>query len=277
MIARDALAQAVTRLAQAGIEGAARDARWLLAHAMGIPSDRLTLHLGDALDADARAGFDAAIAARVRRQPVAQITRGRLFWGRRFIVTPDVLDPRPETETLVELALIAPFARVLDLGTGSGAILLTLLAERPDATGLGVDASPPALDVARANAAALGVQADLRLSDWFATVDGDFDLIVSNPPYITAPEAETLAPELAWEPRMALVPAGCDGTGLAAYRIICAQAPHHLRPGGRVLLEIGATQGAAVAALCAQAGLVDVQVHKDLSGHDRVVAARLGP
>ncbi len=267
------LAPAIARLRAAGIIDPARDARLLLAHALDLPADRLTLHLHDPLPPGAAARMDALIARRAARQPVSQIIGARLFWGRQFIVTPDVLDPRPETETLIEAALTAPFARVLDLGTGSGVILLTLLAERAQASGLGVDISPPALDVARRNAQALGLEgrAQFRLSDWFTAVEGRFDLIIANPPYIAAAEMPALAPETReWEPALALTP---GGDGLGAYRIIAQGAAAFLNPGGRLLMEIGPAQGAAVAALCRAGGLAGVQVLPDMDGRDRVVAA----
>ncbi|MFN4058000.1 MAG: peptide chain release factor N(5)-glutamine methyltransferase [Roseinatronobacter sp.] len=273
MRASDALARAVMRLRDAGVPGAAGDARRLLAHAMDLDPARLTLHLGDTLTEAQLARFATLTAARARFQPVAQLVGGRDFWGRRFTVTPDVLDPRPETETLIAAALEKPFADVLDLGTGSGAILLTLLAERGSAQGLGVDLSPAALDVAQANAQALGItHATFLPSDWFAAVTGRFDLIVSNPPYISETELAALSRDVRdWEPRMALVPAQDDGTGLAAYRHICAQAPRHLRPGGWLIVEIGAGQGTDVAQLFVQAGFLHVRIRKDFDERDRVI------
>lgn len=271
------LAAGVARLRAAGIEGAARDARWLLAHALGIAPDRLTLVLPDPVPSDQEAAFTRAIDARAQHQPVAQIIGQRLFWGRSFRVSPDVLDPRPETETLIAAALEREFSAVLDLGTGSGAIILTLLAERAGARGLAVDMSAKALDVARANAVALGLEGrvEFRASDWWEKVTGSFDLIVSNPPYIAAPDYAALAPDLRlWEPRMALVPEGCDGTGLAAYRAIIAQAPAFLRPGGWLMVEIGLGQGPAVQALMEDVGLGAVHTLPDLTGRGRVVAAQ---
>ena len=273
MIAQGALVAAVVQLQAAGIEGATRDARVLLAHALGIGADRLTLHLQDPLSADQLADFQAAIAARLARQPVAQIIGRRLFWGLSFQVTPDTLDPRPETETLVAEALTRPFVKVLDLGTGTGCILLSCLKDMPMARGVGVDASPAALGVAEANARDLGLDARARFlrSDWFAAVPGAFDLIVSNPPYIAADEMADLAPEVRdWEPHLALTP---GGDGLDAYRAIAQGASARLMPGGRILLEIGPTQGAVVAGLLAQSGLAEVRVLPDMDGRDRVVAA----
>lgn len=268
-----ALVQAVRDLRAAGVPEAAGDARVLLAHAAGIAPDRLTLHLPDAAPADVLARFAALVQRRALREPVSHLTGGRLFWGRRFIVTPDVLDPRPETEALVAEALAAPFARVLDLGTGSGAIVLSLLAERETALGLAVDLSTPALDVARRNAVALGVteRCGFAQGSWFVPVKGRFDLIVSNPPYIAEGEMAGLSPEVRLhEPRLALTP---GGDGLDAYRAIAAGVAAHLAPQGRVLLEIGPTQAAAVGQMLAGAGLRQIRVVPDMDGRDRVVVA----
>jgi len=273
MTASQALRDAVPVLRAAGVADPPRDARLLLAHAMGVAADRLTLHLGDALTEAAAARFATSIAARAARQPVSQITGQRLFWGRGFAVTPDVLDPRPETETLIARALAEPFASVLDLGTGSGCILLTLLLERPTAQGVGTDLSDAALRVAGANRQALGVAgADLLQGDWYGPVTGRHDLIVSNPPYLAAAEMAGLSPDVRdWEPAMALTP-GEDG--MDAYRAICAGAMAHLAPGGRLMVEIGPTQGQAVAAMMQAAGLAAVAIHPDLDGRDRVVQGR---
>lgn len=268
------LAAATARLAAAGVADPARDARLLLRWAGGHDAARLTTVLDQAPGADEAARFAAGLAARAARQPMAQITGLRAFWGREFRVTPDVLDPRPETETLVALALAGPpAARLCDLGLGTGCLLLTLLAEWPRARGLGVEISPAALAVAAANAARLGVaaRAELRAGDWLAGVAGPFDLVVANPPYIAAAVLDDLAPELGWEPRGALSP-GADA--LAAYRAILADLGRVLAPGARVLLEIGADQGAMVADLGRAAGLVGVAVHPDLDGRDRVVSGR---
>ena len=278
MVAQRLLAEGVGTLKAAGIDGAARDARWLLAHALGIGRDRLALALADPVTQAQQSQFRQAIAARARHQPVAQIIGKRLFWGRSFQVTPDVLDPRPETETLIDCALKKPFSSVLDLGTGSGAILLSLLAERAQAVGVGADLSHKALAVARRNAEGLGlaVRAEFVQSDWFDGVSGTFDLIVSNPPYIAAPDYAVLDPEVRdWEPRMALVPEDCDGSGLASYRAIISQAPEHLTRGGWLMVEIGLGQGADVLALATQAGLANGQVIPDMTGRGRVVIAQV--
>ena len=272
--AADLLPDAVAQLRAAGVADPARDARLLLAHALGIGADRLTLHLSDPVPTAAQVGFGAMIGARAARQPLAQITGKRLFWGREFQVTRDVLDPRPETETPIAAALEQPFAKVLDLGTGSGAILVTLLCERPLARGVGCDLSAAALRVAQENAQALGVaaRAEFRRSDWFSDVSGRFDLLVANPPYIGAGEIPALSPEVRdWEPRAALVPSDDDGSGLAAYRAIARAAPAHLTPGGVLMVEIGAAQAAAVSALLNRAGLHRIETLADMDGRDRVV------
>lgn len=268
------LRQGILELQAAGIEGAARDARILLANHLKIDRGRLTLILPDPADYFALHEFMVDIRARARHVPVSAIIGYREFYGRRFMIDDTVLDPRPETECLVALALEHPFEQVLDLGTGSGCILLTLLAERPGATGVGTDVSPAALKVAGRNATALGLEDRLWLtqSHWFRGIGGQFDLIVSNPPYIAADEMPALAPEVRdHDPHVALTD---GGDGLHAYRAIGAQAGPHLTPGGRLLVEIGPTQGADVVALFRDGGLDDVTVHRDLDGRDRVVAAR---
>ncbi|MCB1332536.1 MAG: peptide chain release factor N(5)-glutamine methyltransferase [Roseivivax sp.] len=266
------LAAATRRLTVAGIPDAGRDARRLMAHVLKVPPGRLTLFLPEPVDPAQAASFEAMIERRASRVPVSHLTGRRLFYGREFLVTPDVLDPRPETETLIEAALSTGFDRVLDLGTGSGCILLTLLAENPQATGLGTDASAAALEVAfwNRNALRLEPRAGLNRGDWWQAVPkGErFDLIVSNPPYIAEAEMSGLAPEVReHEPRMALTD---GGDGLGAYRVICAGAGAHLAPGGRLLVEIGPTQAEAVSALMRDAGLVP-NVIRDLDHRNRVV------
>lgn len=265
-----ALIMATQMLRDAGIDSAPRDARKLMAASLGVDAGRLTLHLQDHLEDIPEAAFFASIQDRIERKPVSHLLGWRDFYGRRFTVTPEVLDPRPETETLIEAALLVEFDEVLDLGTGTGCILLTLLAERSHATGIGTDLSEAALSVAGRNASALGVTERCALiqSDWFQAVGGQFDLIVSNPPYIAVEEMSGLAPELQHEPRMALTD---EKDGLSVYRIIAANARAHLKPGGVVMVEIGWQQGPDVAALFQGAGLQDVRIVPDLDGRDRVV------
>lgn len=269
----DMIRAARDALSAAGIESAARDARQLVALALGQPADRLTLVSRDPVEQADWHALDDLLPQRVARRPMSHLTGRRAFWRSEFEVTPDVLDPRPETEMLVRAALEGPISRVLDLGTGSGAIVLSLLMERPAATGLATDLCEGALAVAGRNAARLGLadRVDLLRSDWFGAVSGTFDLIVSNPPYIAADEMAGLAPELSYEPRMAL---SDEADGLTAYRAIAAGASAHLTPGGRLLVEIGPSQAEAVTALFAAAGLHEIAVIPDLDGRDRVVAAR---
>jgi release factor glutamine methyltransferase len=271
---REALARATVALAAAGVPDAARDARRLVAAALRLAPDRVTLAAAEPLAPAAADELARMVAERARFRPVAQIVGRRLFWGREFGVTAAVLDPRPETEILVARALAGPEpATILDLGTGSGAILLSLLAEWPAARGLGTDIDRDALAVAAANAERLGVAGRARFApaDWTEGVAERFDLLVSNPPYIAAAEVAALAPDVRdWEPRHALTP---GPTGLEAYARIVAGLSRVLAPGGRVLLEVGATQAAAVAALLREAGFARVAVHRDLDGRDRVVEA----
>ena len=272
MTLREALLEAARRLEAAGIDGAAGDARALLAEAVGIARDRLTLHLGDDLEPGAAERFAALIARRAAREPVAKILGRREFWGRDFAVTADVLDPRPETECLIAEALAGPKPlALLDLGTGSGILAVTLLAEWPEVRGVATDLSDAALAVAARNAARNGVAARLELirADWFDGVTGVFDLIVSNPPYIAATEMAGLMPEVrAHDPRGALTD---EAYGLSAYRAIAGGAGVHLHPGGRLMVEIGWTQGPEVADILRAAGFEAVAVLPDLEGRDRVV------
>ncbi|MCD9146704.1 peptide chain release factor N(5)-glutamine methyltransferase [Pseudophaeobacter flagellatus] len=272
--AAQAMAAAAARLRAAGVEDPARDARILLAHAARIEASRVTLIAPEELAPEVADRYEQLIALRAVRVPVSHLIGEREFYGRRFKVSKDVLDPRPETETLIEVALAQPFERVLDLGLGSGCILVTLLAENPRASGLGVDLSEAACLQASANAVLHRVEAriDIQQSDWFANVSGEFDLITANPPYIALDEMAGLSPEVrGHEPDMALTD---GGDGLGAYRAIAAKVMMHLRPGGRVCLEIGPTQGQAVAKMLQEAGLVDLRILPDLDGRDRVVTAQ---
>jgi release factor glutamine methyltransferase len=272
MTAQSALVAAVQSLKAAGVDDPARDARRLLCHALDIDSSRLTLALGEEMTKDAKKLFGDLITRRITREPVSQILGYRDFYGQRFEVTRDVLDPRPETETLVETVLGLDFQIILDIGTGSGCILLSLLATRVGSTGMGVDVSQSALTVAKRNAQALGLfeRVEFAHSNWFEAVEGLFDVIVSNPPYIDEKEWETLEPEPKdWEPKLALTP-GVDG--LAPYRVIAAVAPRHLTKDGWLAVEIGWRQGDAVKEIFEDSGFSDVLVIQDLGGRDRVVA-----
>ncbi|SFR10720.1 peptide chain release factor N(5)-glutamine methyltransferase [Poseidonocella sedimentorum] len=271
MTAGKALAEAVARLRAAGVADPARDARRLLAHAARIEASRVTLIAPEDLAPDIARNFETLVMRREARVPVSHLVGERAFYGRQFTVSRHVLDPRPETEILVEAALAEPFAEVLDLGTGSGCILVTLLAERAGAVGVGVDISEAACLVAATNAVRHEVadRAEILLSDWFGAVTGRFDLIVANPPYIAEAEMAGLEPDVRdHEPHLALTD-GADG--LSAYRAIAAGVGGHLAPGGRLLVEIGPTQGAPVREIFVQAGFARVEVLRDLDGRDRVV------
>ena len=252
------------------------EAELLLAHALDRPRSWFYAHAGDLLEPrDARA-FADLLRRREAGEPVAQITGHRGFWSLELAVTPDTLIPRPETELLVELALdrlprTEP-RRVLDLGTGTGAIALAIASERPLADLTAVDASQAALDVARDNAAEAGLALRLRHSDWFSAVAGErFDLVASNPPYIADGDPHLQQGDLRFEPRAALA-SGPDG--LDAIRVITRDAPAHLVPGGWLLVEHGYEQGPAVRALFAAAGLQSVATERDLEQRDRVTLGR---
>lgn len=272
----EALLKAVERLRAAAIGDPSREARLLMRWATGLTGAGLAAEPERPLGAEEAARFGAAVAARAARRPLAQIVGGREFYGRWFQVTEAVLDPRPESETLVEQALACapantPF-RALDLGVGSGALLLSVLAERPQASGLGVDSSADALAVAAANAAALGLadRAEFRRGDWLDGVSERFDAILCNPPYVAAAELERLEPEVRlYEPRRALSP-GPDG--LAAFRRVAASIGDALTVGGAAHFEVGVGQADAVAALLEAAGL-RTERRLDLDGRERVVSA----
>ncbi len=270
------------RLKAAGVDSPVMDARLLVEAATGttradiITDPRRVLTQGQ-IDA-----VEAVIARRERREPISHILGRKGFWKVMLRVTPDVLTPRPDTELLVSTALEAfpepARFNLLDLGVGSGAVMLAILAERPAAKGLGIDISEEALAVARDNAASLGLEgrAAFLRSDWTAGLGEDgFDLVVSNPPYIATAVIDTLEPEVRdHEPRVAL-DGGADG--LDAYRLLAPEILRVLKPGGRFAVEIGFDQGAAVTALFAAAGADALRLLKDLAGLDRVVAGSKKP
>ena len=263
-----------TKLLRTAIgEGAARDSLILMAHTLGVSPNCVSAELSRMLTPQQVAQFEHTIHRRAAHTPISHITGQRAFWKHNFLVTPDVLDPRPETETLVELALQGPKpARILDLGVGSGCILMTLLSEIPATTGVGVDISEPALKIAAENAQNLGVadRATLRTSDWFSNVDCQFDLIVSNPPYVTEAEMAELSPDVRdYEPHLALT---TGGDGLSAYRKIAQELMKYLTPQGCAFFEIGKDQGPDVQEIFIAAGVGKVAVHYDLGGHPRIVS-----
>ncbi|MFL9840600.1 peptide chain release factor N(5)-glutamine methyltransferase [Sphingomonas sp. ST-64] len=268
---RAAIADAATRIQSATPR---LDAELLMAHALNVShQDLLLKYLND----PPPAGFDALVARRIAHEPVGYITGSRGFWSIEVAVGPGVLVPRADSETLIAAA-VAHFAgsdgpkRVLDLGTGPGTLVLAALAEWPEATGVGVDASDTALAYARRNAETLGIaeRVELRRGDWATGISGRFDLILCNPPYIGT--AEELGPEVRdHEPPAALF-AGTDG--LDDYRRIIPDLPRLLAPGGIALVEIGWTQGETVSALMRRVGL-DPVLHHDLGGRPRAIAAKM--
>ncbi|MEP3440021.1 MAG: peptide chain release factor N(5)-glutamine methyltransferase [Sulfitobacter sp.] len=269
-----AMAAATAKLRAAGVPDPARDARLLLAHAAKVDAARITLIAPEEIAPEISERYDHLISLRAVRVPVSHLIGERAFYGRRFKISREVLDPRPETESLIEAALAAPFEHVLDLGTGSGCILVTLLAERTEAKGVGVDLSENACLQASANAVLHGVQSRAQIiqSDWFASVADRYDLIVSNPPYLAREEMDDIAPELSLhEPAMALTD-GADG--LSVYRLLAQQAQGYLTAQGRVLAEIGWQQGPAVRTIFVDAGWADVVILPDLDGRDRVLCAQ---
>jgi len=270
----DALTKAARSLKASGIPDPARDARWLMADALGVETSGVAVRLRDPLPPDAGETFSSHVVARMAREPVSRIVGGRLFYGRWIANSPFVLDPRPETELLIDLALSEPFSQILDLGTGSGCIALTLLAERSGAVAVATDISHDAIETASINAVSWNVANRVRfqVSDWFEAVEGAYDLIISNPPYIHPDEMTTLAPEVSrFDPKIALTD---NVDGLSAYRRIASEAPAYLKPDGRVMVEIGPTQGEAVARMFRDAGLENISITPDLDGRDRVVSAR---
>jgi release factor glutamine methyltransferase len=271
MTRAEILRLAAVRLTAAGVPQAASDARVLLRWASGLSSARFSASLHDEVGADEASRFETAVIMRAARSPVSHIVGERLFWGRSFTISPAVLDPRPETEVLIECALRdGPATRILDLGVGSGCILLTLLLEWPMATGVGIDISDRALEVAHENAHRLGVGDRVRLQrgDWLDDVEGEFDLIVANPPYLSDADMRKIAPEVRLEPAVALH-GGLDG--IDPYRRIVAGMHRALAAGGRILFEVGAGQAEAVSTLLNDGGIDRRKVVADLDGRGRVV------
>jgi release factor glutamine methyltransferase len=273
---RDLLHAAANRLTEAGVESARLDTRILLARVMGISREQLIAAIRQPTPAEATA-FQALVDRRAAREPLAYITGNREFWSLDFKVGPGVLIPRPETETLIDVALSlfpdrATPLSIADLGTGSGALLLAALIEFPKARGAGFERSPGALGYARTNLRDHGLdrRAEILAADWGDAPAENFDLILSNPPYIPNAEITTLEPEVRlWEPWAAL-----DGgpDGLDAYRALAKLLPRLLRPGGVALVELGQGQAGHVDPLFQS--LTVLRVAPDLAGIPRVLVLK---
>jgi release factor glutamine methyltransferase len=275
----EALASLEQTFKTCGIENPAREARISLCAASGLSPVALVVEPQEPLGSAARRVQEVA-ERRATGEPLSRIVGKREFWGLSFAVTPHVLDPRPETETIVDAALSIlsdrreAQLRILDLGIGSGALLCALLTEFGAARGIGVDISADAADVAQGNlqACGLSLRAEIRVGDWTSGLEGQFDLIVSNPPYIRTAELGGLPREVRdFDPWLAL-DGGIDG--LAAYRRILTESRRVLAPRGWLLVELGAGQAPDVIAIANQCGFTDAVTHQDLAGVDRVVAVR---
>lgn len=276
---REAVAAAAEQLAAAKIAAPHREASLLLATVLNDQPEILYREPERILTERELAGFSSLVQRRASREPMSHITGVREFWSLEFKVGPDVLDPRPDSETLIQTALDSGLDReaavtLLDLGTGSGCLLLALLSEFPGANGLGVDASERAIRIARENSDRLGFSDRSRFQrgNWASGISEQFDLIVSNPPYISDAQMPLLQPEVRlYEPHLALH-GGADG--LTCYRAIVAELDRLLKPGGQVVFEVGQGQARDVSNLLEAAGFEGVTVTKDLAGIDRCVAAQ---
>ena len=277
MTVGEALRHGAALLAAAGVDSPRLDARLLLGHSTGLAQDALLRDRDAWVDAVA---YDALLARRAAREPLALIVGGQEFWSLRFEVSPATLIPRPDSETLIEAALATrrdrrPTHRILDLGTGTGCLLLAALTEFPSAWGVGTDLVPAAAALARRNARSLGLadRAAFLCCGWDDAISGRFDLVLSNPPYIPTAELAGLMPEVAaHEPRRAL-----DGgpDGLDAYRVLLRQLPSLLQPGGTACFELGAGQAAEIMAMAS--GFHAVRTQPDLAGIARALVIEAGP
>ena len=274
MTVQELLTASQAKLRECGISDPVRDARLLLADCLELRTQNLNL-LDDSCISEIKISkFWRMINERCKRKPVSKILGYRSFWGRDFEINENVLDPRGDTETLIELILDCNFENMLELGTGSGAIAITVLAERPEVTCVATDISQYALNTARTNSKRHGVESRLKLlySNWFDKISGSFDMIVSNPPYISSKEYAQLSAEVVkYDPKISLT---LGGDGLEAYREILSQALEKLSKNGHIFLEIGYTQANAVGHLFKEAGFQQIKVHKDLGSRDRVISAK---
>ena len=274
MKVQELLIASQAKLRECGISDPIRDARLLLADCLELRTQNLNL-LNDSYISEIKISkFWRMVKERCKRKPVSKILGYRSFWGRDFEINENVLDPRGDTETLIELILDCKFDNMLELGTGSGAIAITVLAERPEVTCVATDISEYALKTASTNSKRHGVESRLKLlhSNWFEKISGSFDVIVSNPPYISSEEYAQLSAEVVkYDPKISLT---LGGDGLEAYREILSRALEKLSKNGHIFLEIGYTQANAVKHLFREAGFQQIKVHKDLGSRDRVISAK---
>ena len=274
MKVQELLIASQAKLRECGISEPVRDARLLLADCLDLRTQKLNLLDNSCISEIKISKFWRMINERCKRKPVSKILGYRSFWGRDFEINENVLDPRGDTETLIELILDCKFENMLELGTGSGAIAITVLAERPEVTCVATDISEYALKTASTNSKRHGVESRLKLlhSNWFEKISGSFDVIVSNPPYISSEEYAQLSAEVVkYDPKISLT---LGGDGLEAYREILSQALEKLSKNGHIFLEIGYTQANAVGHLFREAGFQQIKVHKDLGSRDRVISAK---
>lgn len=267
-----AVSEAVEKFVSKGIDNSKIDARILMASVLKVSPHETSFLFNNFLTDEQRDLFSKVVERRLARIPVSHILGYRDFFDHRFIVTSDVLDPRPETEHLVEEALKKNFQNVLDLGTGSGCIILSLLAKKAGSRGLGVDVSKTAINIAKKNSVQMSLQrrVEFKVSDWFSNIKHQkFDLIVSNPPYIHPEKIKFLAPELKHEPLLALTD---NKDGLDSYRNIARVAPSFLQSSGHLILEIGFDQEFAVTKILNLNGFQDIEVTCDLNGRQRVIS-----
>ena len=271
---KEVLAETTIKLSRSGIEGAARDARILAAYAFETPISELSLKIDEQVSRKIISKLEKLILRRIDREPISKILGRREFWGRSFCINEKVLDPRGDTETLIDFVIEKPVKSVLELGTGSGAIAVTLACEWKEVHVTAVDISEDALLLAKINAKKFNVQNKIHFlkSDWFGSVKGLFDLIISNPPYIGLIEQNEISAEvIKYDPEIALF-AGSDG--MEAYKKILPNLAKFLNPDGLVVLEIGASQGNQVKKMMNAVGFIDVKIVKDLSGKERLVAGK---
>ena len=269
------LVNTVSKLSESGIDGAARDARILTAYALEVPISDLSLKINEKVPANIIRKLEKLLLRRISREPISKILGRREFWGRTFSINKKVLDPRGDTETLIDYVIDNPVKSVLELGTGSGVIAITLACEWKETNVTATDISEDALQLAEINAEKFNVHNKIQFlkSDWFDNVKGVFDLIISNPPYIGWIEKDKISVEVTkYDPEIALF-AGFDG--LDAYKRIVPNLVKFLNPDGFVVFEIGESQSNKVKTIMNSFGFFDIEIVKDLSGKDRLIKAKL--